>query len=91
MTSIVQMWECRRTARSLQRFLDRDPAAPLSEVDLERVEIHLAECKKCTALSEECQALHQALQHLGEAMQPGPDSVDRVRLALERAIESEER
>lgn len=89
MTSIVQMRECRRTAKNLQRFLDRDPSAPLSNEDRRRVEIHLAECEKCSALSEEYQVLHQTLQHLGASMEPDPEAVDRVRLALERALDAE--
>lgn len=89
MTSIGQMRECRRTAKNLQRFLDRDPSAPLSDEDRRRVELHLAECEKCTALSEEYQVLHQSLQHLGASMEPDPASVDRVRLALERALEAD--
>ncbi len=87
MTSIAQMWECRRTARNLQRFLDRDPSAPLSDEDRRRVEIHLQECEKCATLSAEYRILHQWLDRLGESMEPAPEAVQRVRLALDRALD----
>jgi len=89
MTSIGQLMECRRTARNLQRFLDRDPSAPLSDEDRRRVEVHLAECEKCAALSEEYQVLHRSLEVLGATMEPEPEAVDRVRLALQKALDAE--
>lgn len=89
MTSISQMLECRRTARNLQRFLDGDPAAPLSEEDRRRVELHLAECAKCRSLSDEFQALHASLRALGEAAGPSDAAVDRVRAAVDRALHAE--
>ncbi len=89
MTSIRQLRECRRTARNLQRFLDRDPSAPLSEEDRRRVQVHLSECEKCATLSSEYQALHTSLQQLGSAMAPEPEVVDRVKEALNRALQAE--
>lgn len=89
MTSISQMRECRRTAKNLQRFLDRDPAAPLSDDDRRRVEAHLAECEKCRTLSAEYQALHASLRDLGSAMAPDDAAVDRVKAALDRALQAE--
>lgn len=89
MTSIHQLRECRRTARNLQHFLDRDPSAPLSDADRRRVEVHLAECEKCSTLSFEYRALHASLQELGSAMAPEPEVVDRVKAALDRALQAE--
>jgi anti-sigma factor RsiW len=90
MTSIRQLLECRRTARNLQRFLDRDPSAPLSEEDRRRVAAHLDECEKCAAISAEYQALHASLQHLGSALAPDPQAVERVRAAVDRALASDD-
>lgn len=89
MTSVRQMLECHRTARLLQRFLDRDPSAPLSDDDRIRVQAHLDECEKCAGLSQEYQALHQSLQRLGAAIGPEPEAIERVRQAVERALEAE--
>ena len=89
MTSVRQILECRRTARNLQQFLDRDPAAPLSEDDMRRVQIHLGECEKCTELSKEYEALHRSLRRLGSSLAPEPATVDRVREAVERALAAE--
>lgn len=84
-----QLRECRRTARNLQRFLDRDPCAPLSDEDRRRVQVHLAECEKCATLSFEYQALHTSLQQLGAAMAPEPEVVDRIKEALKLALQAE--
>jgi predicted anti-sigma-YlaC factor YlaD len=89
MTSIRQLRECHRTAKKLQFFLDRDPSAPLSDEDRRRVQAHLAECEKCSTLSSEYQALHASLQQLGSSMTPEPQVVDRVKVALNRALEAE--
>ncbi|MBI1352353.1 MAG: zf-HC2 domain-containing protein [Actinomycetales bacterium] len=89
MTSNFLMRECRRTARNLQRFLDRDPSAPLSEDDRRRVEAHLKECEKCRTLSEEFQALHSSLSDLGSTLAPSDEAVDRVKAALDRALQAE--
>lgn len=84
--SVAQMFECRHTARLLQKFLDRDPSAPLSDRDRDRVQAHLDVCEKCTGLSREYQELHQSLQQLGQATGPPQEAIDRVKQAVERAI-----
>lgn len=89
MTSISQLLECRRTAKNLQRFLDRDPSAPLSEEDRERVRVHLAECGKCAALSEEYRVLHRSLERFGATLEPEPGAVDRVRVAVRKALDAQ--
>jgi anti-sigma factor RsiW len=89
MMSIGQILECRRTARNLQRFLDRDPSMPLSEDDRVRVQLHLAECEKCAAISEEYQMLHRSLKHLSTTMEPPPESIERVRVAVHKVLDAE--
>ncbi len=87
--SIPRMLECRRTRRRLQRFLDRDPSAPLTTAEVTQVEEHLRGCERCTGLAEEYRALHRSLEHLGATLEPDDEAVRRVRLALDRALESE--
>jgi anti-sigma factor RsiW len=89
--SIPRMIECRRTRRRLQRFLDRDPAALLSPAEVAEVEQHLQGCERCTGLVEEYRALHKSLDHLGSALEPDDETVLRVRRALDRALENEDR
>ena len=87
--SIPQMLECRRTRRRLQRFLDRDPSAPLAHDEITDVEEHLRGCERCTGLVAEYRALHRLLEHLGATLQPD-DAVLRVRQAVDRALENEQ-
>ncbi|MDO8732661.1 MAG: zf-HC2 domain-containing protein [Actinomycetota bacterium] len=89
MKSARQMIECRRTARRLQRFLDRDPSAPLSDMDRQRVQAHLAVCERCSGLAREFEDLHNSLRHYGQSSEPTPESVDRVKAAVERALAKE--
>ncbi|MFA7324571.1 MAG: zf-HC2 domain-containing protein [Candidatus Nanopelagicales bacterium] len=89
MTSVGQMLECRRTARQLQQFLDRDPSAPLSTKDRERVQAHLDVCERCSGLAREYEELHRSLRQFGEEAGPAPEALDRVKAAVERAIASE--
>lgn len=88
MTSIRLMLECHRTAKLLQRFLDRDPAAPLSDADRLRVQTHLDQCEKCTAMSQEYAALHASLRALGDSLDPDPAAVLRVKAAVENALDA---
>ncbi|MDD2857173.1 MAG: zf-HC2 domain-containing protein [Candidatus Nanopelagicales bacterium] len=89
MTSPRQMIECRRTARRLQQFLDRDPSAPLSDGDRQRVQAHLDVCARCTGLAREYQELHASLRDYGQDAEPTPEAVDRVRQAVQRALAQE--
>lgn len=84
-----QMVACHRNRRRLQRFLDRDPAAPLTPAELLEVEHHLSQCERCTGLAEEYRALHRSLQTWGSVLGPDDDAVRRVHDALARALENE--
>lgn len=66
--SLMQMITCHWSGRHIQRYLDADPAAPLTAEEVARIEGHLAICDKCTQLAAEHRALHGALSRLiGEA------------------------
>ena len=65
--SLRQLMTCRWSARRLQRYLDADPAAPLTAAEVARLEAHLNVCEKCTQATAEYRALHQALSRWGAA------------------------
>jgi len=67
-----------RAARRIQRYLDADPAAPLTPGEISRLERHLATCEKCTQVATEHRALHRALSLWSGGTGVDPRSVDRV-------------
>ena len=87
--SARQMLACHRNRRRLQRFLDRDPAAPLTPAEMLEVEHHLGQCERCTGLAEEYRALRRSLQSWGSLLGPDDDALRRVRVSLDRALENE--
>lgn len=81
--SLRQMITCHWSARHIQRYLDADPAAPLTPSEVARLEAHLAECEKCTQVTEEHRMLHRALALWPGAVRPDERSVERVRSFLD--------
>lgn len=77
-----QMLTCHWSARRIQRYLDADPAAPLSPGEISRLEAHLATCHKCTRVATEHRALHRALSVWSGGTAFDPRSVDRVKAFL---------
>ena len=77
--TLRQMLTCRWSARRIQRYLDADPAAPLTPGEVSRLEGHLATCEKCTQIATEHRALHRALSRWSGGKGVDPRSVDRVR------------
>jgi len=73
------MLNCHWSARRIQRYLDADPAAPLTTGEISRLEDHLATCEKCTHVAAEHHALHRALSLWSGGSAVDPQSVDRVR------------
>lgn len=80
--SLRQMLTCHWSARRLQRYLDADPAAPLTPGEIARLEAHLATCERCTQLRAEHTALHRALSIWPGAPTPDEESVRRLRAVL---------
>ena len=78
-TSLRRMLTCQWTARRIQRYLDADPAAPLTPGEVARLESHLAECDKCTRVTEEHRALHRALSRWPGRPLPDEATVTRLR------------
>jgi anti-sigma factor RsiW len=85
--SLRQMITCHWSARRIQRYLDADPAAPLTPREIARIEAHLAVCERCTALTEEHRALRRALSRWAGGPTPDAQSVDRLRAYLGRLTE----
>lgn len=83
---LTTRWTCYRAARRLQRYLDADPAAPLSATEIRRLEGHLATCERCLAAAEDLRDLRRTLARWSQPRTPDPALVARVRLAAERHI-----
>ena len=77
--TVRQMLTCHWSARRIQRYLDADPAAPLTPGEVSRLEAHLATCEKCTRVANEHRALHRALSLWSGGTAVNPRSVERVR------------
>ncbi|MDN5893005.1 MAG: zf-HC2 domain-containing protein [Nocardioides sp.] len=77
--TLRQMLTCHWSARRIQRYLDADPAAPLTPGEVARLEGHLATCERCTRIVQEHRTLHRALSRWSGATSVDSRSVDRVR------------
>lgn len=77
--TLRQMLTCHWSARRIQRYLDADPAAPLTPGDVSRLEGHLATCERCNQIVAEHRALHRALSLWSGGTGVDPRSLDRVR------------
>ncbi len=88
MSSLPTMLTCHWSARRIQRYLDADPAALLEAGEVERLEAHLATCKKCAAAAAaaEYRGLRRALARWSRRRMPDPAVTARVRLAAERLM-----
>lgn len=61
MTTAWQMITCHWTARRLQRYLDADPAAPLTPGEVARLEEHVAACTRCAEVMLQSRLVRSAL------------------------------
>ncbi|WP_435198936.1 zf-HC2 domain-containing protein [Janibacter sp. GS2] len=77
--TLRQMLTCHWSARRIQRYLDADPAAPLTPGDVSRLEEHLATCERCNRIAAEHRALHRALSVWSGGTGVDPRSLERVR------------
>lgn len=84
MSMLTTMWTCRWSARRIQRYLDSDPAAPLTMAEIHRLETHLATCERCSAKVEQYQGLRRALMRWTQRRTPDPTVVTRVQDAMEQ-------
>ena len=87
--SMRRMITCRWSARRIQRYLDADPAAPLTPLtpgEVSRLESHLATCEKCTQVAQEHRTLRWALSHWPSQPMPDPAAVLRLRGFVDQLV-----
>lgn len=84
---VRQMLTCHWTARRVQRYLDADPAAPLTPGEVSRLEEHVATCAKCTEVLRQHRVLHAALSVWSRRRPVDPAAVDRMRVVLDDLID----
>jgi anti-sigma factor RsiW len=84
MMNIVFAMRCKWTNRRLQRYIDMDPAAKLSEDEITRVRAHIAECERCTSSVEDYTKMKSALHWLGDLKAPDEDSLSRLRSKIDQ-------
>ncbi len=89
MPMLSTMWTCHWAARRIQRYLDADPAAPLTPVEVRRLERHLATCAKCASTAEDFRRLQRALASWSRHRSPDPAMVARVRDTARQLIAEE--
>lgn len=81
-SEVMSMPECHWVRAHLIRYLDRDPSAPLSDVELARLQTHIAICDKCAAISNEYRETSKALSQL--RAQVDEDSIARLSASLKK-------
>ena len=82
--SVLKMITCHWSARRIGRYLDNDPAAPLTLAEVKRLEDHLAVCERCSGLRDEHRALHQALSRWSRERLPEEAALGRLHATLEQ-------
>lgn len=89
MTMLRSMITCRWAAHRIQRYLDGDPAAPLTATEVARLEAHLAVCARCSGRTEEYRALGRALQEWSTRHAPDAELIGRARDTARRLVAQE--
>ena len=84
--AIRAMVRCHWSARRIQRYLDRDPSAPLSPSQTRRLAEHLNTCARCSAAAEEYRGLRSTLLHWSQRHPTDPAAVSRLRRESDRMI-----
>lgn len=85
--ALRQMVTCHWTARRIQRYLDADPAAPLTPGEVARLEEHVATCERCSEVMRQHRMLHRSLSLWSGRLPVDPASVDRMRTVLDDLID----
>ncbi|MBI1352346.1 MAG: zf-HC2 domain-containing protein [Actinomycetales bacterium] len=85
--TVRELLRCHWASRRLQRYLDADPTAALSDAEVTRLQSHLAECRICQESASEYRSLARLLSRLRPLTAPDPDTVARVRAQATRATD----
>ncbi len=83
-TRLRMMLTCHWTGRHVHRYLDSDPAAPLTAAEISRLEGHLAVCARCAEATGDYRLIEAGLARLGALRTPDPAAVDRIRSVVHR-------
>ena len=75
---ITHLMTCWWSGKRLERYLDRDDAARLTDAEITRLEHHLSVCSKCATSAENLLRLKATLARLPE--RPGVDPAAVARL-----------
>lgn len=89
--ALRQMLTCHWSARRIQRYLDSDPAAPLTPGEVARLQAHLATCERCSRVLTEHRALHRALSLWSGRRPVDPAAVARIRGFVDELSQGEQR
>lgn len=84
--AIRAMRRCRWSARRIQRYLDRDPSAPLSPAEARTLAEHLATCARCSAAADDYRRLRRTLQRWSQRHPADPATVYRLHRESDRLI-----
>ncbi len=85
--AVRQMLTCHWSGRRIQRYLDADPAAPLTPGEITRLEEHLATCERCSEVLRQHRILHRALSLWPGRRPVDPATVDRMRTVLDDLVD----
>lgn len=80
---MLKILRCPWSRRRLDRYLDDDPAAPLSQRERRRLESHLAVCQWCTRTLEGHRLVRRVLAAAAADSTPDAGAVRRLQLLLD--------
>ncbi|WP_149361904.1 zf-HC2 domain-containing protein [Lolliginicoccus suaedae] len=87
--TLATMLACHWSAHRIQRYLDRDPAAPLTADETHRLESHLAQCERCQGLADEYRFLHGAVGTWARRSLPPEPALQRMHELVDRLSRGE--
>lgn len=90
MMNLAVAVRCKINSRRLSRYIDRDPAAPLSESEILKVQLHLVECEKCAVAVRDLTNMKYAMRWLGSSQMPDESSIERLKQSLKLAPKENE-
>ncbi|PFG19145.1 anti-sigma factor family protein [Serinibacter salmoneus] len=89
-TTIRELMRCHWTGRRIPRYLDHDPAAPLTPAEVERVEEHLEACGRCREAVRENRVLRLAMSRIPQRVPMDPGTLERMRRMVTDWAEGQE-
>lgn len=86
-----QMLGCHWVSRRLQRYLDADPSAPLTDEETARLEAHLERCERCSGAVRRWRRLDAQLSRWSGRGTVDPAAVRRLEDVVARLAEENDR